>query len=236
MELNKNVLRIDDSETILIQKFLQAGIEVKKGGLNKLSSDILEIVKQKFKEEIDRDFKVSDILNEEKGLEIFQIYNKYFGLDFDMYNLRYFLIGFLDPDTVSLSWIRNNKDDLCSEFNLTNYELSEKDIDLLPELYLLKLYDDYFQGWERSSLYFISDYFTQTRGARLYSNKTVRKLLSLEPHLSLFSDDERLLFLQNKKFEYTEIIENDQIHNYKERGLRKAVEVFERAIEVINNK
>ena len=204
-------LHINDSEQLLKDKFLLANITAVTGELNNIARELLEFAKSEFRLEVDASFSASDLVDPEKGPELFAVYNKYFTFLNDNYSFEYALKFFVNPSTISIDWIKSKTDYILSTYDsFSFYEFSHSDSILVKKLYIVMSLDQSFSSWNRGALHHLEpSYFTSGRQSRFYKDKPTRKLLSLEPYLTHLSVFDKIVLLNDRVSFYEDELTND---------------------------
>ncbi len=202
--MKKESMRPTDSETILKDKFMMTGLVAVTGNLSPIVTNLLDMARKEFSDEVNASFTVSDLINETNGPAIFEIYRKYFTIDEDIYSVDYFLSNFVDPSGVNIDWVESKKGFLINTYNdFSEYQMNDKDFELLKTLYLALTLDKHINECYRESLQYVQpDYFTSGRKSKFYKNKKTRKLLSLEKYLYMLSDFDKKMILADAKSTY----------------------------------
>jgi len=207
----KEPINIHDSENLLKDKFLLANLVAVTGELKSITKELLELAKSEFRLELDSTYSASDIINPDKGPEIFNIYKKYFTFRNDVYGLDYFLKTFIEPITLNVDWLKSKTAYIVNTYDsFRPYEFSDDDMYLLKKLYIVTVLDKNISQWQRAALTYLEpDYFTNGRNSRFYKDKGTRKLLSLEPFLDTLSYfDKKALLEERIEFYQAKLEEN----------------------------
>lgn len=209
--MKKEAIFDTDSENLIKDKFLLAGLIAVTGNLNDIVAELLDLAYKEFKEEVDANYKVSDLVNPTKGSAIFETYRKYFTIVEEELSIDYFLEKFSNPQGINVEWVESKKGHILTTYDsFSEHVMNDKDFELIKTLYLVLSLNKGIGEWNREGLTILQpDYFTSGRKSRLYKNKKTRKLLSLEKNLFLLSEFDKKMIINEEKARYQVVLDNE---------------------------